>query len=51
MLLSLFTESSSYVDESDIPMDRLGDTGRPKVWVATSSVAEATLYVMYEEAK
>ena len=28
-------------------MDRLGDTGRPKVWVATSSVAEATLYVMY----
>ena len=28
-------------------MDRLGDTGRPKVWVATSSVAEATLYVTY----
>jgi hypothetical protein len=42
--LLLSRESSSYVDESDIPIwDRLRDTGRAKAWEATSSAAEAPL--------
>jgi hypothetical protein len=43
--LPLSREISSYLEESDIPMGSPGDTGRAKAWVATLSVAEATLYV------
>jgi hypothetical protein len=43
--LPLSREISSYVEESDIPMGSPGGYWTGEGLVATSSVAEATLYV------